>query len=52
VINDGLHHFGLTNLIHIDTEIALDLIPNPQSGKLKRIASRIGPPPGGAALAM
>jgi phenylacetate-coenzyme A ligase PaaK-like adenylate-forming protein len=52
VIDDGLHHFGLANRIDVDIEIAPDLVPNPQSGKLKRITSRIGPPPGGAALAI
>src|SRR5262249_224579 len=49
VIDEGLHHFGLANVLQIDIEIATDLVPNPQSGKLKRITSRIGPPPGEAA---
>jgi phenylacetate-coenzyme A ligase PaaK-like adenylate-forming protein len=52
VINEGLQHFGLANLIQVDIEIAPDLVPNPQSGKLKRITSRIGPPAGEAALAI
>ncbi len=52
VIDEGLHHFGLANLIQIRIEIAPDLVPDPQSGKLKRITSRIGPPPDTAALAI
>jgi phenylacetate-coenzyme A ligase PaaK-like adenylate-forming protein len=52
VIDEGLRHFGFIDLIQVDIEIAPDLAPNPESGKLKRITSRIGPPPAGAALAM
>ena len=52
VIHQGLEHFGLANLVHADIEIAPDLIPNPQSGKLKRITSHIGPPREEAAQAI
>jgi phenylacetate-CoA ligase len=52
VIAEGLRHFALAELIHVDIEIAADLVPNQQSGKLKRITSRIGAPPGGTALAV
>jgi phenylacetate-coenzyme A ligase PaaK-like adenylate-forming protein len=44
IIRRGLERFGLAELIRFDVEIAADVAPDPLSGKLKRITSRIGPP--------
>jgi phenylacetate-CoA ligase len=41
----GLRHYGLAGLIRLDIDITDDVAPDPRSGKLKRITSRIGPPP-------
>ncbi|HMF11315.1 MAG TPA: hypothetical protein VKE94_03390 [Gemmataceae bacterium] len=40
----GLERFGLADVIQLDVEIAPDVAPDGQSGKLKRITSRVGPP--------
>jgi hypothetical protein len=39
-----LQRHGLADLIQFDIEITDRLAPDPKSGKLKRITSRIGPP--------
>jgi phenylacetate-CoA ligase len=44
VIRRGLQRHGLADLIQFDIEITDRLAPDPKSGKLKRITSRIGPP--------
>lgn len=44
IIQRGLQHFRLGHLIHVDIEMVDSVAPDPRSGKLKRIASRIGPP--------
>jgi phenylacetate-coenzyme A ligase PaaK-like adenylate-forming protein len=44
VIQEGLRHYGLADLIQMDIELTDNVAPNPQSGKLKRITSRVGPP--------
>jgi phenylacetate-coenzyme A ligase PaaK-like adenylate-forming protein len=44
VVQRGLRRFALADLLHVDVEIADRLAPDPKSGKLKRITSRIGPP--------
>jgi phenylacetate-coenzyme A ligase PaaK-like adenylate-forming protein len=45
VMQRGLSRFGLSHLIRLDIEITKDIAPDPRSGKLKRITSRIGAPP-------
>ena len=40
----GLERFGLADLVQLDVEITDDVTPDGQSGKLKRITSRVGPP--------
>jgi phenylacetate-coenzyme A ligase PaaK-like adenylate-forming protein len=49
VLDRGLERFGLAGLVDFDIEIVPDLAPDPQSGKLKRITSRLGPPQPAAA---
>jgi phenylacetate-CoA ligase len=44
VLRRGLRRFGLDDLLHFDVEITHALAPDPQSGKLKRITSRLAPP--------
>ncbi len=44
VIQRGLRWFGLAEHVQVDVEITNDIAPDPKSGKLKRITSRIGPP--------
>jgi phenylacetate-coenzyme A ligase PaaK-like adenylate-forming protein len=44
VLQLGLRRFGLADLLHVDVEITDRLAPDPKSGKLKRITSRVGPP--------
>ena len=44
VIRRGLERFGLADLIRIDVGITDRVAPDPKSGKLKRITSRLGPP--------
>ena len=41
---DGLRPFGLADLIQVDAQVVSDLAPDPKTGKLKRITSRIGRP--------
>ncbi len=47
VLRQGLDRFGLANRLSFDVEITNNLAPDPRSGKLKRITSRIGPPANG-----
>lgn len=44
VVQRGLQRFRLADLIQVDIEITNNVAPDPRSGKLKRIASQIGPP--------
>ena len=44
VVGRGLRRFGLADLLRVDVEITDRLAPDPKSGKLKRITSRVGPP--------
>lgn len=44
VIDRGLKHFQLDGLLQFDIEITDQVMPDPRSGKLRRITSRIGPP--------
>jgi phenylacetate-coenzyme A ligase PaaK-like adenylate-forming protein len=44
VIARGLERFGLADLIRLDLELSDRVGPDPKSGKLKRITSRVGPP--------
>ena len=46
VLDQGLRRFGLAGLVEFDIEITNRLAPDPKSGKLKRITSRLGPPDG------
>lgn len=46
VVRQGLERFGLGGLIQLDVEISSEVAPDPGSGKLKRITSRVGPPEG------
>jgi hypothetical protein len=43
-MSQGLKRFGLADLLQVDVAITSSLAPDPKSGKLKRITSRIGPP--------
>jgi phenylacetate-coenzyme A ligase PaaK-like adenylate-forming protein len=43
-LRDGLRRHGLDRLIQIDIELADRVDPDPVSGKLKRITSRLRPP--------
>ncbi len=45
VMRRGLTYFGLHQLIQVEVELCDHIGPDPRSGKLKRIVSRIGPPP-------
>jgi phenylacetate-coenzyme A ligase PaaK-like adenylate-forming protein len=45
VVDRGLKHFRLDGVLEVDIQITSDVAPNPNSGKLKRITSKIGPPP-------
>ncbi len=45
VVQRGLTFFGLNQLVQVDIELTDQIAPDPCSGKLKRIVSRIGPPP-------
>jgi len=40
----GLERFGLADVIQLDVQVTEDVAPDAQSGKLKRITSRVGPP--------
>jgi len=42
----GLHRYGLADLIALDIQITDEVAPNPRTGKLKRVMSQVGPPPG------
>ena len=46
IMHSGLQRFGLEKLIRLDIEVAKDVAPDPKTGKLKRISSKIGPPEG------
>jgi phenylacetate-CoA ligase len=56
-MDEGLRRYELADLIQVDVEVADKVAPDPNSGKLKRITSRLGPPsrqvvrPGGLAAA-
>jgi phenylacetate-coenzyme A ligase PaaK-like adenylate-forming protein len=43
-MRQGLEQYGLADLVQMDVEVRADVAPDPQSGKLKRITSRVGPP--------
>ncbi|HWE35258.1 MAG TPA: phenylacetate--CoA ligase family protein [Isosphaeraceae bacterium] len=43
ILRRGLIRFGLGDLIRVDVELAR-VAPDPSSGKLRRITSRLGPP--------
>ena len=43
-IRRGLRLHGLAELIRVDVEVADRVDPDPNSGKLKRITTRVGPP--------
>jgi phenylacetate-coenzyme A ligase PaaK-like adenylate-forming protein len=43
-LRDGLRRHGLEGLIRVDVELADRVDPDPVSGKLKRITSRLRPP--------
>jgi phenylacetate-coenzyme A ligase PaaK-like adenylate-forming protein len=45
VLQHGLAQHGLRELIQVEIELTNGIAPDPRSGKLKRIMSRIGPPP-------
>jgi phenylacetate-coenzyme A ligase PaaK-like adenylate-forming protein len=49
VLQRGLRRFGLADLLEFEVEITDRLTPDPKSGKLKRITSRVGPPAEGEA---
>src|SRR5439155_23724780 len=38
----GLERFGLADVIQLDVQVTEDVAPDAQSGKLKRITSRVG----------
>lgn len=44
VIERGLKHYHLDGLLQFDIEITDQVAPDPRSGKLRRITSRVGPP--------
>ncbi len=44
VIERGLKHYHLDGLVQFDIEITDQIAPDPRSGKLRRITSRVGPP--------
>jgi phenylacetate-coenzyme A ligase PaaK-like adenylate-forming protein len=44
IMRRGLARFKLADVIHFDVEISPDIAPDAQSGKLKRITSKVGPP--------
>ncbi|HXG12825.1 MAG TPA: hypothetical protein VNK04_23915 [Gemmataceae bacterium] len=44
ILEKGLRRFGLHDLVEFAIEITDRLGPDPRSGKLKRITSRVGPP--------
>jgi phenylacetate-coenzyme A ligase PaaK-like adenylate-forming protein len=44
LLESGMRRFGLGGLVEFDVEITDQLTPDPKSGKLKRITSRLGPP--------
>jgi len=44
VLERGLKHFHLDGVLEFDIEITDQVAPDPRSGKLRRITSRIGPP--------
>ena len=44
VLQRGLRRFGLADLVQFEVEITTELTPDPNSGKLKRITSCVGPP--------
>jgi phenylacetate-coenzyme A ligase PaaK-like adenylate-forming protein len=43
-LHGDLRQFGLADLIRVDVLVVPDMAPDPRTGKLKRITSRIGPP--------
>jgi phenylacetate-coenzyme A ligase PaaK-like adenylate-forming protein len=46
VLHQGLQRFGLADLVTVDIALVEDIAPDPKSGKLKRITSRLAPPAG------
>jgi phenylacetate-coenzyme A ligase PaaK-like adenylate-forming protein len=44
IMRRGLARYGLADVIRFDVEITPDIAPDAQSGKLRRITSRVGPP--------
>ncbi|HEX8199353.1 MAG TPA: phenylacetate--CoA ligase family protein [Isosphaeraceae bacterium] len=46
LIGRGLQRFGLADLIRFDVVVSERVAPDPVSGKLKRISSRVGAPEG------
>jgi phenylacetate-coenzyme A ligase PaaK-like adenylate-forming protein len=51
VLQQGLRRFHLADRVRFDIEITDRLAPDPRSGKLKRVTSRIGPPAAAEAAA-
>jgi phenylacetate-coenzyme A ligase PaaK-like adenylate-forming protein len=44
VLARGLRRFGLDGVVQFDVEVTDGIAPDPKSGKLKRITSRLAPP--------
>jgi phenylacetate-coenzyme A ligase PaaK-like adenylate-forming protein len=44
IMDHGLERFGLADLVHFDVEVTDDIAPDPRTGKLRRITSRVGKP--------
>lgn len=44
IMTEGLQRYGLGELIQVDVAVVADIGPDPKTGKLKRVTSRIGPP--------
>jgi hypothetical protein len=44
VLERGLERFGLAGLVDFDIAITPDQAPDPKTGKLQGITSRVGPP--------
>jgi phenylacetate-coenzyme A ligase PaaK-like adenylate-forming protein len=44
LLDRGFEQYGLAGLVHVDIEITDRIAPDPKSGKLKRITSRLGHP--------
>ncbi len=43
-MQSGLAHFGLADRTELEIDVVADVAPDPRTGKLKRIAGRVGPP--------